>query len=232
MGLDDEPVSNRTSRSRPLPERGHGQLAYAAYAVLADFLAARDRVRCADAIIAFGGGDVTVADQAARLHHEGRAPWIVATGGVPFDARRSEAEAFADHMVAAGVPRGRILIESDSRHTGENVQFALDLLRRTTEGLRTIIAVPWPFAARRAAATLRRQAPGVDVICAPDRTGPGGRRSFGPRAARIVLAELDRLDRYVDAGFIDAQRVPARVRLAGAVLAAEFDMADSAITAA
>lgn len=187
-------------------------------------------MRYADAIIAFGGRDLTVADQAARLHREGRAPWVVATGGVPFDARRSEAEAFADHMVQLGVPRERILIESCSRHTGENVQFALDLLRQRADVLRTLLAVPWPFAARRAAATLRRQAPQVDVICAPDRMGPGGRRPFGPRAVRVALAELDRLDRYVAAGFIDVQPVPARVRSASAVLAAELNPASPHMT--
>jgi uncharacterized SAM-binding protein YcdF (DUF218 family) len=188
-------------------------------------------VRCADAIIAFGGRDVAVADQAARLHREGWAPWIVATGGVPFDARRCEAEAFADRMVELGVPRGRILIEPCSMHTGENVRFALDLLRERAGRPRTLIAVPWPFAARRAAATLRRQAPGVDVICAPDRTGPGGRRPFGPRARRFALEELDRLDRYVEAGFIDTQRIPARVRSAGAALAAEVGLVSPEMTA-
>jgi hypothetical protein len=197
--------------------------------VLTDFLAARDPLRDADAIIAFGGGDMTVAAQAARLHRAGRAPWVVATGGVAFDERRCEAEAFAEHMVAMGVPPERVLIEARSRHTGENVRFALGLLRARAVGLRRVIAVPWPFAARRAAATLRRQAPDLEVICAPDRRGPDGRRAFGPRAARIALAELDRLDRYVEARFIEEQRVPARVRAAGVMLAHELDLTGAAV---
>ncbi len=211
--------------------RGHRSSAHAAYAVVADFLSERDHPRSADAIIAFGGRDLTVARHAARLHREGWAPWIVATGGVPFDDERSEAEAFADGMVAEGVPRERILIESRSRHTGENVMFALDLLRDRADGVDTVIAVPWPLAARRAAATLRRQAPELDVVSAPDRTGPGGRRPFGPRAARLALAELDRLGRYVDAGFIAPERVPVRVRSAGAVLAADLDAVGTPMTA-
>ncbi len=207
------------------------QSARVAYGVVMDYLAERDALRRADAIVAFGGRDLTVAVQAALLQRAGWAPWIVASGGAPFDDRRTEAEAFADHMAAVGVPRGRILVEPCSRHTGENVRFALDLLNERMEGLRSVIAVPRPFAARRAVATLRHQAPDLDVISAPDRMGPDGRRPFGPRAVRIALAELDRLDRYVHAGFLGVQSVPESVRAAATVLAAASGVADGAMTA-
>lgn len=201
------------------------QPAHAAYAVVADFLGEHEQPRPADAIIAFGGRDMRVADHAARLYQKGWAPWVVTTGGVLFDGERSEAEAFADHMIAVGVPAERILVESRSRHTGENARYALDLLDGRTRDSGAVIAVPWPFAARRAAATLRRQAPWLDIVSAPDRSGPDGRRIFGPRAARAALAELDRLDRYAEAGFIEPQHIPPRVRSAGAVLAAELEAA-------
>jgi len=212
-----------SSRNRNLSRRGRHRPAEAAYAVVTDFLAERDRLRSADAIIAFGGRDPWVADQAALLHREGWASWIVATGGVLFDDRRTEAEAFVERMVDAGVPAEHILVESRSLHTGENVGFALELLRDRMGDPGSVIAVAWPFAARRAAATLRRQSPGLTVVSAPDRLGPGGRRSFGPRSVRIALAELERLDRYAHAGYIEAQRIPRHVRVAGAVLHAELD---------
>lgn len=210
---------------------GNRQPERTAYAVVADFLALRDRLCRADAIIAFGCRDLTVAGQAARLHADGWAPWVVVTGGVPFDDGRSEAEAFADHMIASGVPPERILVEAWSRHTGENVGFALDVLGDRVPDLRTVIAVPWPLAARRAVATVRHQAPDLEVISAPDRTGPDGRRPYGPRAVRLALAELDRLDRYVAAGFIAAQPVPVHVRAAGAILAAGLDAVAPEMTA-
>jgi len=63
------------------------------------------------------------ARHAARLYGEGRAPWVVTTGGFgEFGA--AEGEVARDVLVAEGVPRSRILVEDASTSTEENARFA------------------------------------------------------------------------------------------------------------
>ena len=64
---------------------------------------------------------------AAALWHELRPPQVVCCGGLGLNPP-SEAEAMAELLVAAGVPRGVIALEDRSTTTLENIRFSLPLL--------------------------------------------------------------------------------------------------------
>ncbi len=116
-----------------------------------------------DAIVVLGAplrGDAlspVLAERVAAaiaLWRAGAARWMVATGGVTRGARRAEADAIAEVLVAAGVPADRIVVERASRTTAENFTRSAALL--AARGARTAWVVTQPFHARRAVALARR----------------------------------------------------------------------------
>lgn len=90
---------------------------------------------------------------AARLFQAGAAPRVVATGGVTHGAPRAEAEAIAEGLVAAGVPRDAILVERASLRTIDNARLTAQLLAPL--GAHRIWIVTQPFHGRRAARLFR-----------------------------------------------------------------------------
>jgi hypothetical protein len=88
----------------------------------------------ADCIIVLGSHDTRVAERGAEVFLAGWAPLVVCSGhlgGLTSGMwNRSEAEIFADVAAGLGVPRERILIESRSTNTGENVDFSRQLLKQ------------------------------------------------------------------------------------------------------
>lgn len=94
---------------------------------------------------------------AADLFHAGAAPIVVATGGLLHGAPRTEADAMAEALRAAGVPSSAIVLERSSRSTYENARFTAALLPPEAR----IWIVTQPFHARRATRCFR--AFGFDV---------------------------------------------------------------------
>jgi uncharacterized SAM-binding protein YcdF (DUF218 family) len=77
---------------------------------------------------------------------------------------RPEAEVFADVAVARGVPRDRILIESRSTNTGENVDLSKQLLEEKNLRPEKAIAVQKPYMERRTLATFAQRWPELEVV--------------------------------------------------------------------
>lgn len=188
------------------------------YDVLFDYLAVTDDLAPSDAIVCFGSRDPLVPVRAARLYHDGFAPIVVTTGGVALHAGRSEADVFADELISRDVPADRVLVERDSSHTGDNVSLALALLRVHGAQVASVVAVAWPFAARRCRATFARHAPTLTVRSAPSFDRPGVRTPLTATTARWALEQLDRLRRYAAAGEIAEVIVPAAVTAAAAAV--------------
>jgi uncharacterized SAM-binding protein YcdF (DUF218 family) len=89
--------------------------------------------------------------EGARLYELLRPEWIVASGGVA-DTRgqtRPESEIMRDELAKLGVPSDRVLLESESRSTAEQVAAVARLLREHALGDRTVL-VTTPAHARRA----------------------------------------------------------------------------------
>lgn len=133
-----------------------------------------------DAIVALGGGvqaaipprratEVSEAGdrvlEAARLWREGRAPWIVVTGGRWDESEKphTQASSMADLLRFFGVPRDAILLADRSRTTREDaLEVRAELAPR---GFTRILLVTSALHMRRATALFRAQ--GFEVIPAP-----------------------------------------------------------------
>ena len=115
-----------------------------------------------DAIVVLGsplgpGGRLTAILEervaaAAALWHAGCGRHVVVTGGITQGAPRSEADALAEGLAAAGVPD--VLVESRALTTADNARFTAALLAPL--GAHTVWLVTQPFHGRRAALLFRR----------------------------------------------------------------------------
>jgi uncharacterized SAM-binding protein YcdF (DUF218 family) len=106
--------------------------------------------------------------QAEALWIRGLAPRLFVAGGTTGNARRSEAEAGRDWLVARGVPVAVILIEDRSQHTLENLFNVRAVMR--SAGWQTLLMVSDPLHLARARATARGL--NLDVRCSPAEAAP------------------------------------------------------------
>jgi uncharacterized SAM-binding protein YcdF (DUF218 family) len=127
----------------------------------------------ADALVALGNGVVTYAVgpreihqltrrsainvlEVARLYHLLDGPWVIVSGGIP-DAesqRRAEGDVMRDALIGLGIPAERILTETASRNTYEQVANVQALLKR--QHLGRFVLVTTPVDARRSLALFRK----------------------------------------------------------------------------
>ncbi len=172
----------------------------------------------ADCIIALGSHDTRVAERAAEVFLAGWAPLLVCSGHLGTLTRtlwtRPEAEIFADVAVARGVPRDRILVESRSTNTGENVDFSRRLLAERGLRPRRAIAVQKPYMERRTLATFAQRWPELDVrVTSPqidfDLYPAGDIRKDD--VIHIMVGDLQRLVVYGRKGWSEPQEVPPEV---------------------
>ena len=172
----------------------------------------------ADAILGLGSHDTRVAERGADLFLAGWAPVLLFSGHLGGLTSgmwiRSEAEIFADVAVGCGVPRDRILVETRSTNTAENVDFSRQLL--TERGLRPrrAIAVQKPYMERRTLATFRQRWPELEVFVTSPRipfeaypTGTIGKDDV----IHIMVGDLQRLIVYGRKGWSAPQEVPPAV---------------------
>lgn len=149
-----------------------------------------DERRESDAILVLGRelvDDAPTAVFRARLDHgaglwrDGWAPRIVVSGGWTGTARRSEADAGREYLLAGGVPEAAIWTEDRSRHTLENLFNVRETLRR--HGLGRVLLVSDPLHLARARAFARGLS--LDLTCSPACSAPprGGTLAWWTRAA-------------------------------------------------
>ena len=103
---------------------------------------------------------------AAELFDSGQVTWIVVTGGVGQGDTLAEAEAGRDWLIGAGVPADRLLIETQSRTTKQNLVFARPLLDE--HALNRVLIVSDPLHMRRAMRMADDQ--GLDAHPSPTRS--------------------------------------------------------------
>lgn len=131
--------------------------------IIWDFLKADHNVGRADCIFTMGSNDLRVAERSAELYHQGYADLLIFSGGLgrftQNNWKESEADRFAKVAVGLGVPEHKILRESRSTNSGENVLFTRKLIE--TEGLllNSFILVQKPYMEKRAYATFIKHWP-------------------------------------------------------------------------
>ncbi len=172
----------------------------------------------ADCIIALGSHDTRVAERGAEVFLAGWAPLLVCSGHLGALTRtmwtRPEAEIFADVAVARGVPRDRILVESRSTNTGENVDLSRRLLAERGLLPRRAIAVQKPYMERRTLATFVQRWPELEVrVTSPPidfEDYPTGEIRKDD-VIHIMVGDLQRLVVYGRKGWSAPQDVPPEV---------------------
>lgn len=75
---------------------------------------------------------------ALRAYREGRAPYVMFTGGAVLNAH-AEASVMARYALSQGLPESAILTEEESHHTVTNLSVAKGIMKR--RGMRTVLLV-------------------------------------------------------------------------------------------
>jgi len=172
-----------------------------------------------DLILVLCSHDTVVAERGAQLFLEGWAPVIVFSGGLGVITRHlwhdPEAERFARIAVQMGVPPDRILIESRSTNTGENVLFTRQLLAQRGIEPDSLILVQKPYMERRTFATFNKVWPGKRVVVtSPQFSMDDYLRRYSNDALSaddvisIMVGDLQRIREYPARGFQIPQEIP------------------------
>lgn len=184
----------------------------------------------ADAIFTLCSLDTRVAERAAQLFLEGYGEYLVFSGGVGKLTEglfmEAEATVFARIARKMGVPDDKIIVETKSTNTGENVQFTYQLLQGLHLEPRSLILVQKPYMERRTYATFRKQWPDRDTVftvTSPLLDFSAYPNTDNPRelVIAIMVGDLVRIQEYPARGFQIPQHVPDEVRAANERLIAK-----------
>ena len=177
-----------------------------------DSLYTEDALEKADVIMAFGCADPAVGERAARLFLEGYASKLLFSGGLGKGTEgrlhQSEAEGYADTAAELGVPREKMILETRSTNTGENLRYSHELLQDSGIDLHTAIVVHQPNMGRRIRATLEKQWPDKNVrflIAPADRS----LEAYLERVASVGVDEFEMVSNIVG----DFQRMDVYARM-------------------
>ena len=186
--------------------------------------------RC-DVAVVLGSHDIGVADRAAELYRLGFFDRMVITGAnSPTTLSRfprGEAVHYRERVVEQGVPGSAVLMETEATNTGENLRLGRALLDAEGVTPTTVMFVCKPYMERRVHATVLKQWPEVEALCA---SAPLDFDAYLPTVGddRLVLdtmvGDLQRVMEYPARGFAVPQPVPEDVRDAfPGLVAAGFD---------
>lgn len=205
----------------------------AAAKVLWDFHRIDDKPQTCDVIVGLGSYDLRVAQYAGELYLQGIAPLLLFTGKAGNWTQgmfnRSEAEAFADVAMKAGVPEAAILLETHATNIGENIVLSKALLAKALLAQESLSAVlvTKPQTQRRVFATAARQWPEAAIkVSAPATTFEDQPTEQYEMEMLIseMTGDVQRILDYPAKGFQIAQAVPLQVLEAYEFLLAEgFD---------
>jgi uncharacterized SAM-binding protein YcdF (DUF218 family) len=189
--------------------------------VLWDYLHIGAPLERREAIVVFGGHDLRVAEWAAQLWIDGWAPMLVCSGGLGYHTSKiwnePEAHKFGRIAIEKGVDEQAILIEDQSRNSGENVQFTRELLSRSGIELRRAICVQKPYLELRVSATLKKQWRDCDFLLSsppiPYERYPQSDIIDVDRLLNELVGQVDRVEKYADMGYTEKIEIPHEVSL-------------------
>lgn len=183
-----------------------------------EFLYIRDALTCsADIIIGFGHFDMRIPRQCGYLYHEGLADNILFTGGRgagTADLEEAEGIEFEKELrkTYPGIPASKIIVESSSTNTGENILFSERILDRSNpeycfeNGIHRAIAVACPYRQLRVKLCMNKIFPRVEVLSAPpDTTFEYELELYKSKNQDLILllaGEMERILTYPGKGFI------------------------------
>jgi len=178
----------------------------------------KTELRPADAILVFGNIHIIEqsARMAAKLHREGLAPLIIASGGVRTSAGETEAAAITRVLRGYNDLQPDIIAEHKSTNSQENVLNARALL--CNRPIRSVIAVGTVVAGRRFLMTLAQNWPEVTPMFVPVNPYGVPARAWQtePAFEKKAWSELAKIPNYIKAGYIkeiDLDDLDRRIRL-------------------
>ncbi len=144
--------------------------AWADARLLWDYHRMHHTARPCSVAVGLGSHDLGVADVTAELYHQGMAPVIVFTGATSPTTRarmpRGEAVHYRERALQLGVPDSAVLLEPRATNTGENIEFAKEVLAEAGVPVSSVLLVSKPYEERRSYAMMRKLWPEVEVVCA------------------------------------------------------------------
>ncbi|AXK37528.1 YdcF family protein [Streptomyces armeniacus] len=175
--------------------------------------------RPVSAAVALGGCDLGVVSAVAEFYRAGLFPTVVFTGGSTAATRgrfpRGEAVHFREEALALGMPKEAIMLEPRATNTGQNIDFARDMLEDAGVEVRSVLLVCMPYMQRRAYATCRRRWPQVEPVCASQTVAfdeYAKARDDEAEFIAMMVGDTHRVMEYPHRGFAIPQEVPEQVR--------------------
>jgi len=195
-----------------------------------DYLRLDGPLARADCIVGLGSYDLRVAERCADLYRQRWGSLIVFSGDLGNWTRtmwqRSEAEIFAEHAIARGVPADSIRLEAKSTNIGENIRFTRQLLLARDPPPAAVTIVTKPSTERRVYATSRLVWPEMKIYITSPRITFHEQMEHGIRENLIheMVGDIQRIKLYPDLGFQIPQEIPEEVWSAyRALIARGFD---------
>ncbi len=190
--------------------------------ILWDYLSLHQPAEKADVIVGFGCYDDNVARRAAELYHQGYGSRILFTGGLGRNTTglfaKSEAEIFAEVAMNLGIPEEKILLESKSTNTKENIHFTRALLEEKNIPHDRILGVHKPYMERRITAAMGvywpEQAFSVTSARMSLEEALGDVKRQGMTVSDTIctiVGDLQRIDLYPKLGYQLPQVIPEAV---------------------
>jgi uncharacterized SAM-binding protein YcdF (DUF218 family) len=187
--------------------------------ILWDYNYFKTPLQKADIILGLGNSDIKTAQHAAELYHQGYASLILFTGQygplTKDNFEKTEAEIFTDEAVKMGVARDKIMVEKKATNTGENIEFARDLLREKGLSPTKFIVVTKPHQLRRAYATFMKVWPGRKIIMSSIDTTMSEYIEINDLSLKnyinSLVAATQRVMLYPEKGFQIPQEIPREV---------------------
>lgn len=186
--------------------------------VLYDFHNQTRVTKRTDFLLVMGSHDLRVANYAATLFHQGKAPFLICSGGYGKITKTiwytTEAETYAQICIHKGVPQDKIFIENRATNSGENFTFSKKLLESCNIPVSTGTIVCKNYLSRRALATAQIQWPEVEWFIEPPHLSFDEyikNETNKERMIHLMVGDLQRLIIYPELGFQLPVTIPEEV---------------------
>lgn len=178
------------------------------------FIFMRDEPQLSDVIFVPGTAHAQISETAARLYHQGYAPYILPSGRFSSKLGRFASEKVVDPrymgeyatdfeycrhvLIVNGVPDSAILREDESANTMENAAFSARALRKLGIDVKHAILCCQAFHARRAFMSYACHFPGAELRVVPtDTQGITAANWFmSEKSCKKVLGEVAKCGAY------------------------------------
>ena len=172
----------------------------------------KTQIKPADLLIVFGttyGVDLFI-ENIVNLYNNGYCKYILCTGGNEciYDNKNIiESILLKQLLIKNNVPENVILVEDKSKNTGENLQFSMSILEKTfgkIESIKSIIGVGKIHATLRFLMTMCKYFPLSEKMFFPINVFGCDRKYWylNDKFARKLMSERDKIDEYLEKGFI------------------------------